>query len=61
MKNNFVPNIKMRGEIIPLRSETKFIEVIADNPLHFSNKINFVCKKKTGTTGANKKLSDCLP
>ena len=35
MKNNFIPTIRIRGEILPLMSQTKFLGVIIDDVLRF--------------------------
>ena len=61
MKINFIPNIKTRGEKHPLMSQTKFLGVITDDSLRFSDHINLVCKKISRPIGVVKKASDYMP
>ena len=61
MKNNFIPIIKIRGENLPLMSQTKFLGVIIDDSLRFSDHINLVCNKISRSIGVIKKVSDYLP
>ena len=44
MRNNFIPIIRIRGENLQLMSQTKFLSVIIDGDLRFSDHINLVCK-----------------
>ena len=40
MKNYFVPNISIRGQPLPMISQTKLLGVLIDDQLRFSDHIN---------------------
>ena len=61
MKNDFVPNISIRGQNFPMISQTKLQGVLIDDQLHFSDHINKICRKVSRSIGVNKKLSAYLP
>ena len=61
MKKQFYPIIRIRGENRPLMSQAKFLGVIIDDVLSFSDLNNFVCKQVSRSIGVIKKVSDLLP
>ena len=61
MENDFVPNISIRGQNLPMISQTDFLEVLIDDQIRFSNHIHKICKNVSRSIGVIKKLSAYLP
>ena len=61
IRNDFVSNISIRGQNLLLISQTKFLGILIDEQLRFSNNINQMCKKVSFSVGLIKNSSAYLP